>query len=118
MRSLHVAASSVTALCKAMLRSLSSDSLNASFSQASIYLSCQYQNATNSIQVVCISNVSAFFLERTVFPGQKLFFEAPATAVLEVRTGTGATTIATDSIPCYRLARSPLEPAAQAAQAA
>lgn len=101
-----------------MLRSLNSDSLNTKFSQAPIYISCHYQNATNSIQVVCISNVQAFFLERTVFPGQRLFFEAPATAILEVRTGTGATTIASDSIPCYRLARSPLEPTAQAPQAA
>ena len=88
---------------------------NANFSQISSQLNCHYQNATNTIQVVCISNIKEFFLERTVFPGQRLFFEAPPTAILEVRTGAGATTIATDSIPCARLALSPRGPATRAA---
>ena len=108
-----IATSVATAFDYKMQHSLSFKS-----SQSPAYLSCHYQNATNSIQVVCISNTQAFFLERTVFPGQRLFFDAPASAVLKVRTGIGATTIATDSIPCHRLARSPLSSAAQSAQAA
>ena len=81
--------------------------LSCPLSQQPIPLSCQYQNYTNNIQVVCISNVQGWFFERTVFPGQMLFFEAPATAILEVHTGVSATAIVADRIPCHRLATSP-----------
>ena len=66
-------------------------------------ISCQYQNNTDALQVVCISNIEGFFLERVVFSGQKLLFETSAEAVLEVHSGAMPTAIVVDRIPCLRL---------------
>ncbi|NEO47187.1 MAG: DUF1830 domain-containing protein, partial [Moorea sp. SIO4A3] len=41
--------------------------------------------------------------ERVVFPGQRLVFEAPPQALLEIHTGMMASSILSDTIPCYRL---------------
>jgi hypothetical protein len=42
-------------------------------------------------------------MERVIFPGQRLMFEAPAEAVLEIHTGMVASAILSDKIPCYVL---------------
>ncbi|MBD0300720.1 MAG: DUF1830 domain-containing protein, partial [Tolypothrix sp. T3-bin4] len=39
-----------------------------------------------------------------VFPGQRLVFEAPKVAHLEIHTGMMASAILSDTIPCDRLA--------------
>ncbi len=65
---------------------------------------CCYVNATNKIQVARISNISNWYFERVVFPGQRLVFEAPESAQLEIHTGMMASAILSDTIPCDRLA--------------
>lgn len=55
------------------------------------------------MQVIRIENIPEFYLERTVFPGQRLIFEAPTTAVLEIHTATIATAILADKIHCQQL---------------
>ena len=65
---------------------------------------CCYVNATNKIQVARISNISNWYFERVVFPGQRLVFEAPEKAKLEIHTGMMASAILSDTIPCDRLA--------------
>lgn len=65
---------------------------------------CCYVNATSKIQVVRISNVSNWYFERVVFSGQRLVFEAPLYAQLEIHTGMMASSILSDTIPCDRLA--------------
>ena len=65
---------------------------------------CCYVNATNKIQVARISNISNWYFERVVFPGQRLVFEAPLEAQLEIHTGMMASAILSDTIPCNRLA--------------
>ena len=65
---------------------------------------CCYVNATNKIQVARISNISNWYFERVVFPGQRLVFEAPESALLEIHTGMIASAILSDTIPCDRLA--------------
>ena len=67
-------------------------------------LLCCYVNATNKIQVARISNISNWYFERVVFPGQRLVFEAPGSAQLEIHTGMMASAILSDKIPCDRLA--------------
>ncbi len=64
---------------------------------------CCYVNATSKIQVARISNVPNWYFERVVFPGQRLFFEAPDEALLEIHTGMMASAILSDTIPCDRL---------------
>lgn len=65
---------------------------------------CCYVNATSKIQVARISNIPNWYFERVVFPGQRLVFEAPKEAQLEIHTGMMASAILSDNIPCDRLA--------------
>ncbi|WP_017315347.1 DUF1830 domain-containing protein [Mastigocladopsis repens] len=65
---------------------------------------CCYVNATSKIQVARISNIPNWYFERVVFPGQRLVFEAPREAQLEIHTGMMASAILSDTIPCDRLA--------------
>ncbi|MEG4445318.1 DUF1830 domain-containing protein [Microcoleus sp. AT9_B5] len=64
---------------------------------------CYYANVTNLVQVVRIENIPNWYFERVIFPGQRLMFEAAAEAVLEIHTGTVASAILSDKIPCYVL---------------
>ncbi|CDN12496.1 MAG: DUF1830 domain-containing protein [Richelia sp.] len=65
---------------------------------------CCYVNATSKIQVARISNIPNWYFERVVFPGQRLVLESLAMAQLEIHTGTMASAILSDTIPCIRLA--------------
>ena len=65
---------------------------------------CSYLNATSKIQIARSSNIGNWYFERVVFPGQRLVFEAPSQAVLEIHTGMMASAILSDNIPCDRLA--------------
>ncbi|MEG4507776.1 DUF1830 domain-containing protein [Microcoleus sp. F8-D3] len=64
---------------------------------------CYYANVTNLVQVVRIENIPNWYFEKVIFPGQRLMFEAAAEAVLEIHTGTVASAILSDKIPCYVL---------------
>jgi hypothetical protein len=68
---------------------------------------CCYVNATSKMQVVRITNIHNWYFERVVFPGQRLMFEAPPEAQLEIHTGMMASAILSDTIPCRRLAADP-----------
>ena len=70
--------------------------------QSGIVLCC-YVNATSKIQVARITNISNWYFERVVFPGQRLVFEAPKKAQMEIHTGMMASAILSDTIPCDRL---------------
>ncbi|VXD24288.1 conserved hypothetical protein [Planktothrix paucivesiculata PCC 9631] len=64
---------------------------------------CCYVNATSHIQIARITNVPNWYFERVVFPGQRLVFEAIPQATLEIHTGSMASAIIADNIPCDRL---------------
>jgi hypothetical protein len=65
---------------------------------------CCYVNATSKIQIARICNIANWYFERVVFPGQRLVFEAPLEAQMEIHTGMMASAILSDTIPCDRLA--------------
>ena len=67
------------------------------------YSCCCYVNASSKIQVVRITNIANWYFERVAFPGQRLIFEAPLHALLEVHCGMMASAILSDTIPCDRL---------------
>jgi len=66
---------------------------------------CCYFNATNDVQVATSKKLPNWSFERVVFPGQRLLFEAPSDAYLEIHTSH----VDVDSvqqllpIPCDRL---------------
>ncbi len=66
-------------------------------------ITCCYVNATSKIQVARITNISNWYFERVVFPGQRLMFEALPYAQLEIHCGMVASAILSDTIPCERL---------------
>ncbi len=64
---------------------------------------CCYVNTTSRIQVARVTDVPNWYFERVVFPGQRLVFEAPPEAHLEIHTGMMASAILSDTISCDRL---------------
>jgi hypothetical protein len=64
---------------------------------------CCYINKTRHLQVVRITNIPNWYYEGVVFPGQRLLFEAPADARLEVHTSHPVTALWTDTMSCDRL---------------
>ena len=64
---------------------------------------CCHTNKTRHLQVVRITNIPNWYYERVVFPGQRLLFEAPTDARLEVHTSYPVTALWTDTISCDRL---------------
>ncbi|NJN30459.1 MAG: DUF1830 domain-containing protein [Synechococcales cyanobacterium RM1_1_8] len=77
------------------------DPLAQEYSQAA--LCCCYINHTSKVQIARITNVPNWYFERVVFPGQRLMFEAPGSAQLEIHTGMMASSILSDSIACSKL---------------
>ena len=71
--------------------------------ESSSQILCCYVNATSQIQVARITNIRNWYFERVVFPGQRLVFEALPEGLLEIHTGMMASSILSDTIPCYRL---------------
>jgi 3-hydroxymyristoyl/3-hydroxydecanoyl-(acyl carrier protein) dehydratase len=65
---------------------------------------CCYSNNTNKTQICRISNIKNWSFERVVLPGQRLIFEAPQEAELEIHTNTTITAILSDKISCQTLA--------------
>ena len=66
-------------------------------------LLCCYINETGQIQIARITNISNWYFERVVFPGQRLVFETVPEALLEIHSGMMASAILSDTIPCERL---------------
>lgn len=64
---------------------------------------CCYVNTTSQIQIARITNIENWYFERVVFPGQRLIFEAPLEAYLEIHSGMMASAILSDRIPCQQL---------------
>ncbi len=61
---------------------------------------CYYINATSSIQIARISNISNWYFERVVFPREHLLFEALPNAQLEIYTSMSSSGILLDKISC------------------
>jgi hypothetical protein len=72
--------------------------------QEAARLLCCYINETPQIQVVRITDIPGWYFERVVFPSQRLIFESPFAAHLEIHTGMMASSILSDTIACQELA--------------
>ncbi|MBW4699188.1 MAG: DUF1830 domain-containing protein [Aphanocapsa lilacina HA4352-LM1] len=70
---------------------------------AGTHLTCSYANRTGGLQIVRVTNVPGWYFERVVFPAQTILFCALPEAQLEVYTGSHATCLLADTIPCTQL---------------
>ncbi len=64
---------------------------------------CYYANVTHLVQVVRIGNIPNWYMERVMFPGQRLMFEKHQSLSRKYHTGMVASAILSDKIPCYVL---------------
>ena len=64
---------------------------------------CSYKNKTSTVQIIRITNISHWYFERVVFPGELFLFKALPEAVLEIYSGDKITTILSDRFHCDRL---------------
>jgi hypothetical protein len=65
---------------------------------------CCYVNNTSQIQIGRIANTANYYLERVVFPGQRLLFEAPPQAELEIYTNSFSSALLSQKLRCESLA--------------
>lgn len=77
--------------------------INSVNSAAAVKILCWYINTTNKIQIARITNIPDWYFERTVFPGERLLFEAQPEAELEISRSTESGAIVCDRIVCDRL---------------
>lgn len=64
---------------------------------------CYYINATSQLQIARITDLSTGCFERMIFPGQRLLFEAPPDALLEIHSPKAMNTSLLTQIPCEQL---------------
>ena len=65
-----------------------------------LHILCSYKNKTPTTQIIRITNIPNWYLERVVFPGEMLLFEALPEAVLEIYIGESARLILEDRFLC------------------
>ncbi|MGB3615628.1 MAG: DUF1830 domain-containing protein [Elainellaceae cyanobacterium] len=64
---------------------------------------CYYVNHSSELQVLRIQGPANFYFEKVVFAQERLLFDAPRTATLEVFTQAKAADLALQKTPCHRL---------------
>ncbi len=65
---------------------------------------CCYTNGTHLFQIIRMATAAGSFLEKTVPPQARFFFEANPQDHLEVHTGSPITSVLADRISCEQLA--------------
>lgn len=66
-------------------------------------LLCCYTNATSKLQVIRIANIPNWRFEHVVFPKQRLLFEAPLNAEVEIQTSYLGEAVLVKKIPSASL---------------
>ena len=64
---------------------------------------CIYKNISNSWQIVKITNIPNTARKTTVFPGQKIVFEAKLQAKIRILSADNIKAMLTDTIFCQKL---------------
>jgi hypothetical protein len=64
---------------------------------------CYYVNTTATLQMSCISGAAEAHSKRVIFPHQRLLFEAPLKATLEIQTCSSSGETHVVHIPCAQL---------------
>jgi len=72
-------------------------------SEVSGRILCWYINGTSNMQIARIANIDNWYFERTVFPGERLLFEALPEAELEIWQSLETGNVSFDKILCEQL---------------
>lgn len=60
---------------------------------------CSYTNVTRHLEIIQIKNIPDLHLERVIFPGECLMFEAVPEAQLEIQSNHTLSVV----VPCHQL---------------
>ena len=60
---------------------------------------CCYTNVNRHVEIMRIKNISGLHLERVIFPGERLMFEAVPEAQLEIQSNQTLSVV----VPCHQL---------------
>ena len=74
--------------------------LSISQADSKTFALCCYINRTNKIQIGRIANIDQWYFEKVIFPQQRLLFDAPPEAELEIHVHDRENTT---RIPCEEL---------------
>ncbi len=77
--------------------------MNSQLSNSSCQILYGYVNSTRALQIIRIVNIPDWYLERVIFPGQRLLFEAKPDAELEVYTTYLGQAVLVKKIPVLHL---------------
>lgn len=67
------------------------------------WILCKYKNQSQRMQIVKISNINYWYLEKVIFSQEFLLFSAPRQAKLEIYNSENAEIMLEDKIPCEQL---------------
>lgn len=67
------------------------------------WILCNYKNRCKQTQIIKISNINYWFLEKVIFPQENFLFYAPKSAKLEIYNSCNPHIILEDKIPCIDL---------------
>lgn len=63
-------------------------------------LLCYYTNSTHKMEIIRITNISNWYFEKTIFPQERLMFEAFPEAILEIHTKIMGSSVLLAQIQC------------------
>jgi hypothetical protein len=67
------------------------------------WILCKYQNQAQQMQIIKITNINYWYLEKVIFPQENFLFSAPRQAKLEIYHSKNPEIMLADKIPCYQL---------------
>ena len=70
-------------------------------------ITCYYVNRSPQLEVLRIANIQGWYFEKTVFPQQRLTFEAPDQGLLEIYTSERGRAVLADRFVCKQLEITP-----------
>jgi sucrose-6-phosphate hydrolase SacC (GH32 family) len=67
------------------------------------WMLCYYKNESQGVQILKIDNVEDWYFERLVKPEERLVFEAPEMAQLQIHYPSSSQYKSLEIIPCYQI---------------
>jgi sucrose-6-phosphate hydrolase SacC (GH32 family) len=67
------------------------------------WMLCYYKNESQTLQILTIDNVEDWYFERLVYPEERLAFEAPEMAQLQIHYQSVGEEQTIEIIPCYQI---------------
>jgi hypothetical protein len=81
-----------------MMQTITSSGKSLKINSSTRFL-CSYTNVTRHLEIIRIKNIPDLHLERVIFPGERLMFEAVPEAQIEIQFHDSLRVV----VPCHQL---------------